>query len=254
MPKIIFAIMTLLLCFSPLPANAKDKITFATQDFPPFSYLENGEVQGPGAAIIKKICMKLETDYEIILRPWRRSQSMAKKGEVQAIFLIGKNKQRESWIIFSPPIINTEYGFFECTTTPINYKNIYSLRGKRVGVYGPSNTSNELIKISKPLRGRISIDTTPDDIAPFKKLSKCRVDAVYSNKEVGFAMIEKLNLDNIQFAGANKDINYYIGFSKEFAPPEFVKKFNKELENMKKTGELQLILNKFGMQAAHEAQ
>ncbi len=231
-------------------AFAAEKITFATQDFPPFSYLEEGEVQGPGTEIINIICNKMGTNYEIILLPWRRAQGMIKHGTVQALFFIGKNEQRESWLKFSEPIVQTEYGFFECTTSPINYKDIYSLRGKRIGVYGPSNTSNELKKIGKKLQHRMTIDVTPDDIAPFRKLSKGRVDAVYSNKAVGFAMIEKLGLDNIQFAGQNKKLNYYMGFSKQFAPSEFIEKFNNNLREMKKSGALKKILQEYGMTEA----
>ncbi|OEU65336.1 MAG: ABC transporter substrate-binding protein [Desulfovibrio sp. S3730MH75] len=232
------------------PIFAAEKITFATQDFPPFSYLEKGEVQGPGVEIINIICNKMETKYELLLLPWRRAQAMAKKGIVQALFFIGKNKQRESWLEFSEPIVQAEYGFFECTTRPINYKNIYSLRGKRIGVYGPSNTSNELKKIENKLQHRMTIDVTPDDIAPFRKLSKCRVDGVYSNKAVGFAMIQKLGLDNIQFTGVNKKLSYYIGFSKQHTPPEFIKEFNNNLCKIKKSGELKKILEKYGMTAA----
>ncbi|WP_031481907.1 substrate-binding periplasmic protein [Maridesulfovibrio frigidus] len=243
----LFAIL-LTLC---KPAYAEDYLVFATQDFPPFSYLVNGEVKGPGADIINSVCNKMSKKIELQLFAWQQAQDMAEKGEVQALFFVGKNKQRETWLDFSPPIIQVEYGFFECTYSPINYENIHSLQDLTVGAYGPSNTSIELKKIAQKLESRIDVSIMPDDSALFKKLSKSKVDAVYSNKDVGSAMIHKLALDNIQYAGTDKTLKYYIAFSKKHTPTAFVKEFNKALREMKKSGELKKILQEYGMTVAN---
>ncbi|WP_245543749.1 substrate-binding periplasmic protein [Maridesulfovibrio salexigens] len=227
------------------------EISFATQDFFPFSYLENDKVAGPGAEIIREVCKEINVKCDIKLYPWRRSLAMCDKGQVQALFMVGKNKEREQKFYFSPPLIATEYGFFECMDKPVNYNGIESLRNMTIGTYGPSNTSYNLEKLTIDFKSNINIDITPDDLTQFRKLARCRVDAVYSNRDVGLAAIKRLNLNNIAYAGTEKSLNYYIVFSKTHTPSVLVRKFNLSLSLMKESGRLQQILLKYNLKAAY---
>ncbi len=247
--KIAF-IACILLCFIHSAAIAKLNIIFTTQDFYPFSYKQNGKVLGPGAEIIRTICNKINAECTITLHPWRRSIAMIKKGQTQSVFLVGKNKEREKWLAFSPAVVSTEYGFFECTESPLKYKNIQSLSGKTIGVYGPSNTSYQLKKTTRPIEKEVSIDLTPDDLTQFRKLSRCRVDAVYSNRDVGMAVIQGLKVQNVRYVVTDKKLNYYFAFSKKHTPAVFIRQFNAQLDKMKKSGELKNILDKYKMEMA----
>ncbi len=251
MKNIIPLTISLLLVLGTLfPASAKMQITFATQDFFPFSYVQDNRIEGPGAEIIRTVCARINTDCKITIQPWLRSIRMTRRGKAHGIFMVGKNSEREKWMTFSPAIMVTEYGFFECLEAPIEYKEPKNLIGKTIGVYGPSNTSRQLENLIKEFSSKVSIDLTPDDITQFRKLSRCRVDTVYSNREVGFATIKSINASNIVYTGTDKKILYYIGFSREHTPEEFIHNFNNEIELMKKSGELSLILSKYNMQAA----
>lgn len=247
---IIIIAAFLLLTLSNAPLRAGGAISFATQDFYPFSYKKNGEIVGPGAEIIRTTCQNINADCELSIRPWRRSVAMAKNGLTHAIFMVGWNKERTEWLTFSPAIMKTEYGFFECTDAPLNYIGPRSLIGKTVGVYGPSNTSHQLERLADKTGRQVIISLTPDSLTQFRKLTRCRVDAVYSNREVGQAIIREIKAQNIKYSITQQRLNYYIAFSKKFTPPEFVKKFNREIERMKKSGEMQEILNKYHMQMA----
>lgn len=246
---IALTVLFLLFCYF-ATAEAKIKISFATQDFYPYSYLKDNRIGGPGAEIIRTVCNRINADYTISIQPWRRSILMVKKGQCQALFMIGKNQEREKWISFSPPIISAEYGFFECLESPLGYSGPESLKGKRVGVYGPSNTSVQLEKLIKNIKNNVFVDLTPDDISQFRKLARCRVDAVYSNKDVGMATIKKIQAKNIKYTGTDKVINYYIGFSRRNTPEIFIRRFNNEINRMKMSGELKQLLGRYDMQAA----
>lgn len=232
-------------------AAARMEIKFATQDFFPFSYKENGKIKGPGIEIVQKICSKINVKYTVDIFPWRRSLAMCNKGQIQALFMVGKNKEREQNFKFSPPLIATEYGFFECINKPINYDGISSLHNMTIGAYGPSNTSYNLKNLIITSDNNITIDITPDDLTQFKKLARCRVDAVYSNKDVGLAIIKRLKIKNLTYAGTEKKLNYYIAFSTKHTPAMLIKKFNHYLLLMKESGHLQQILSKYNLQAAN---
>ncbi|MCP4133578.1 MAG: transporter substrate-binding domain-containing protein [bacterium] len=227
----------------------KNKFIFATQDFPPFSYEINEQVSGPGAELITEICKEMNVDCSLRLLPWSRAQREVKNGSANALFFLARNEERDKWLYYSPPIINTSYGFFVSADNPIKYRKPSDIKGYTVGVYGPSNTSRSLGKISEKSSG-VKIDMTPHDEAAFKKLSHKRIDAVYSNKEVGLAMIKKLGLKNIRYAGSSKSIKYYIAFSKEHTNKKNIETFISVYKKLYKRGTIGQILKKYHMQAA----
>ena len=95
--------------------------------------------------------------------------------------------------------------------------------------------------------GGFNIDVSVDDIAAFKKLNIKRVDAAYSNKDVGMSLIKDLGLDQVKYSFSHKKITYYVAFSKKAADKATINLFLKTAEEMKKSGEIKKILDKYHM-------
>lgn len=224
-------------------------LVFNTQDFPPFSYEIDNKVSGPAVEIIEAVCEKINVDCSFRLLPWTRAQKQVEWGEANAMFVIGWNKAREEWLFFTPPIMKTEYGFFVRDDNPLEFKDVSGIKGYTVGVYGPSNTSRTLEKIQTEV-GNLVIDRQPDDESGFKKLAAGRVDAVFSNKAVGFAIINKFNLKKLRYAGRQMDLNYFIGFSKKFNDKALVDRFNSSFMELYKDGTVKEILDKYYLEQA----
>jgi polar amino acid transport system substrate-binding protein len=220
-----------------------------TQDFAPFNYEVNGVVSGPAADISRKICSEMKIDCSMHLLPWRRAQDEVANGTAQGLFVIGWNEERAKTLYFSPPILNTEYGFFVRDDNPLKFKQNLDVKGYTIGVFGPSNTATALEKIKAEIK-ELTIDMTPDDESAFKKLSLDRVDAVFSNKDVGNDMMRKLGIRNIQYSGRQQTLKYYIGFSQKFTGKKLVDQFNATFRNLYKRGLIQEILAKYHMEAA----
>lgn len=163
------------------------------------------------------------------------------------MFIIGWTEERSRWLHFSPPILNTEYGVFVRTDNPLEFKNPVDIKGYTIGVYGPSSTSVSLDSIRNEI-GDLKIDLRPDDESGFVKLSQGRVDAVYSNKDVGYALIKKLGLTNIRYAGRSKKIKYYIGFSQQYTDRDLVERFNTTYRDLHKNGTIPEILKKYALE------
>ncbi|MDE1465251.1 substrate-binding periplasmic protein [Spartinivicinus poritis] len=232
-----------------------DTLSFNTQDFPPFSYEKQGRVEGAGAEIIRAVCNKMQISCTIRLLPWRRAQEEAKKGKVNGLFMIGKNKVREKWLYFSSPIIETQYGFFVRKNDNLNYQELSNIAGYQVGVYGPSNTSYTLETIKSQMLKQeifpIKITFLPDDIGLFKMLDKGRViESVFSNKAVGFEIIKNNNLERIRYAGSYKKLYYYVGLSKQYTPKSVVDSFNNRYFELCSAGVIGSILDRFELEKA----
>lgn len=223
------------------------KLIFNTQDFAPFNYAIDGVVSGPAPEIIRAICKDLKWDCSFRLLPWIRAQEEVRQGKAHAMFVIGWNKPRSKWLYFTAPIMNTEYGFFVRKDNPLQFKKVSDVKGYKVGVFGPSNTSMSLGKIQAQIKD-MTIDMRPDDEAGFKKLSFKRVDAVYSNRDVGYALIKKLNLKNIRYAGAQRKLKYHIGFSQKYNDKKIFEQFNSKYKELYKKGVIKKILSSHNME------
>jgi polar amino acid transport system substrate-binding protein len=235
------------LLFAGLAGGAELKLN--TQDFAPFNYEVKGVVSGPAADIIRKICSEMKNDCSLHLLPWRRAQDEVANGTAHGLFVIGWNEERAKTLYFSPPILNTEYGFFVRDDNPLKFKQNSDVKGYTVGTFGPSNTATALEKIKGEIK-ELTIDMTPDDESAFKKLSLGRVDAVFSNKDVGNDMMRKLGIKNIRYSGRQQSLKYYIGFSQKFTDKKLVDQFSATFRNLYKRGLIQEILVKYHMEAA----
>ncbi|WP_159084335.1 substrate-binding periplasmic protein [Dongshaea marina] len=217
---------------------ADTELKFATQEFAPFSYTIGSRISGPVVEIIKKVCdiNKFKCSFKVL--PWSRATRYVEVGLMNGLFVIGWSQERAQWLYFSPALVRTEYGVFVQKDNPLNYHKASDLKDYTVGVYGPSNTANALEALKRQ-NNQIKIDMNPHDEFPFKKLSVGRVDAVYSNKDAGLALIYKLGLNNIRYAGRDKTLDYHIGFSKRLTPKPVVDQFNRTLATLYQAGYIQ---------------
>jgi polar amino acid transport system substrate-binding protein len=230
-------------------AASAQEVIFDTQDFAPFSYMKGGDVAGPGVDVIKAVCKEAGLACAFNLLPWARAQSDVKAGKAHALFLIGWNAERETWLSRSPAVVVTEYGFFVPLSDRIVIRDMAQLKDYSVAVYGPSNTQATLEKVKAGVPG-MALDVSPDDESAFRKADSERVRAVFSNRDVGNAMIAKIGLKNLRYAGKQSDLNYYIGFSKEFTPAGAVDKFNAAYKRLYQSGEIQRILKSYKLDPA----
>jgi polar amino acid transport system substrate-binding protein len=231
-----------------VPAAAAELI-LNTQDFAPFSYEANGAVAGPAADIIHRVCADAKIACTLRLLPWRRAQQEVQDGQAHGMFVIGWNAARAKWLHFSPALMVTEYGFFVREGDGLAFRQNADVKGYTVGVYGPSNTATALEKIKDEI-GDLTIDMTPDDEAAFRKLALGRVGAVYSNRDVGYDLLRRLDIKNVRYAGRQQTLKYYVGFSQKATDKVLVDRFNASFRALHGKGVVQEILARYRMDPA----
>lgn len=244
-PSFISRILLALFAGIAIQSQAVD-LTFNTQEFAPFNYSEEGVVKGPAREVIDLVCQEIDVTCTFRSLPWIRAQSEVRKGLVNGMFVIGWNEKRAAWVAFTPPLLQTEYGFFVHRSNQGDFSSIQDFKGYTVGVFGPSNTSYSLEEIARQVEG-MTLDVTTDDIAAFKKLNAGRLDAVFSNRDVGLAMVERLGLTDVKYAFKQRELNYYIGFNKESTDAALVERFNEAFTRLYDTGVIPEILKKHEM-------
>lgn len=250
--KKVGRLLAFVLCLASTQSWSQE-LKFTTQDFPPFSYNINGVVSGPAVDIIRRVCAEMNTRCSFRLLPWTRAQEQVKSGKANGMFVIGWNERRAKWVHFTPPIMNTEYGIFVHVDNSLKFGKPSDIAGYKVGVYGPSNTSNSLKKIqtnmAKDGLKAITVDMRPDDESGFKKLALGRLDAVFSNRDVGLALIAKLGLvDKVRYSGSQRKLKYYIGFSMAHNDKKVLETFDAAFKKLHESGEVKKILDKHSME------
>ncbi len=227
------------------------RLVFVTQQYPPFNYLERGDsagrVVGPVPEIVAMACRRMGADCTFRLLPWARAQQEVRSGMADGIFTIGHVPERESWLRFCPPLVRAEYGFFVRMENPLRYIAPRDVVGYRVGVYGPSLTSDILTQLAR--QTSMTVDMAPDIDSGFLKLAQGRIDAVFANRENGQATIGLLRLANLRYAGWHSRVDYTVAFARH-APPEVVTAFEAALRALHREGELQRCLAAYGLQSA----
>ena len=251
-----YGILTLVLLLAPIISDAADRLRFVTLDFAPFIYGENQNVAGPGYEVVSAVCERAGIDCSFDIYPWRRAQELMKSGEADGMIVIGRNAVREQWIRFTPPHFRTEYGIFVSADNPIQLDDLGGLSELRIGVFAPSNTATQLGRISDEIVSRglapIDIKQRPDDPSGFRKLAVGRLDAVYSNRDRGYMILQAEGLqDKVRYAGGHQEILYYAGFTREFADTGLLDRFDEAWRAIFDDGLGQKIILKYGLEPAN---
>ncbi len=236
-------------------AFAQGQLRFVTLEFSPFISGKNQQVAGAARDVISEICVRAEIVCSFDVFPWRRAQELLKSGEADGLMVAGRNARREEWLNFSPPMFRTEYGFFVRSENALIYDARAQVAGYRVGVIAPSNSEVQLEALNEDLlaqgKAPVEIDGHPDDSAGMRKLAAGRLDAVYSNRERGWAIIDDKQLQGkIRYAGADKEILYYTGINKSYPNPEVVQRFFEAWKALYSEGTAQRIIEGYGLEAA----
>jgi polar amino acid transport system substrate-binding protein len=201
--------------------------------------------------VIRVVCQEAQLNCVLRLYEWGHAQELVKQGKAHGMFVIGWNAARAKFLRRSLPIIETEYGFFVRADDPLTYREIADMRDYTIGVFGPSNTSRTLRQIENTLRAqdmRIHIKETRDDKPLFQELAEgSGVRAVFSNKDVGNAILNGLGVTNVKYAGQYKVLLYYVGFSQKLVPATTVEKFDAAFRKLRRAGVVQEIYANSGL-------
>ncbi len=156
-----------------------------TQNFDPFHYANpvTGELDGPAVQLIKKTCAdaRLRCVLRLGDKSWEETQKQVRDGSGDGLFLIGWDASRAEYLQRTEEILSTEYGFFVRADDPLNFTGPKALDGYTVGVYGPSNTSKTLDKITVGLRSegiRLDKDLQKDSSNSRRTLIRCATIAI----------------------------------------------------------------------------
>ncbi len=216
-----------------------NKLTMATNaEFPPFEYVEKGEVVGADVDIAKAIADKLGMELEIVNIDFDAALTGAATGKYDmAVAGITANEDRRKNMNFSDEYYKASQAIIVMADSEI--KTAEDLKGKKVSCQ--EGTTGEQFLLDEKYEIQ-SFKTGAEAIAA---LTAGKVDAVVIDNQVALALSEKQDGATVVLDEALTQESYAIALEK--GDDELTEKINGALKELKEDGTLNKIFDKYDL-------
>lgn len=219
-------------------------ITVVTEDAPPYNFVTNGQLKGPGPDIAKAILNDLKIDSKINVYPWARAYNMAKTQENVLIFSMARNDAREHMFKWVGKIAPYNVYFFKLANrSDVVVKNLNDAKKYNIGGVTADVKAQTLQSL-----GFKNLDLISKDEINLKKLKGKRIDLMPSTMLTMESFSKKLGFKNSDFEPVYKinelSTDLYMAFSNKTSDV-IVNKFRKSLKKLTANGTIAKIMAKY---------
>lgn len=216
-----------------------------TEQYPPFSYQENGEARGFCVELVRRILERLgHGGAEIVFYPWARAYMKLSDEDGHVLFPMSRSTERDARFRFVGPVFEDTMVFFRRRGSTVNIASLEDAR--RVGAIGV--TRDDFYHQFLAGQGFINLDISVCQSNDFKKLAQGRVDLVPMGEKALSGFIgRQFGLDPNLFERVGPAIyraEVFIGFSGS-TPDEEIESWQKALDELKEAGVYEAIMNRY---------
>ncbi len=241
----IFLLALLAVYQQPADLQAGELVVGTSTGYPPYYYVEDGELKGVCVAVINQTAQLLGMQVVYRQYPWKRLLKYGKTGEVDAIMPLFKTTGREQFLVFPDiEIALEENNFFTRKGSGINFTGaLRDLVGHPIGIvvgysYGSAfDTADYLKKI-----------VTENDLNLMQMFKFKRFPIGLGNRQVVRYFARKIGgIEDLVFLDPPiTKAPLYIAFSKAKNHAKLTTDFSKALRKVKRTQAYQNILKTYG--------
>ncbi|MDB5550839.1 MAG: hypothetical protein JWL86_823 [Rhizobium sp.] len=151
-------------------AQALD-IRLVTEEYPPFSFRENGKYKGSSIDQVDILMKQAGLDYTIDMMPWARALALAEKQPMHCVFSTAHNEERDPHFKWVEPLLTGRTLLIRKTGSKIDPHTIDEAKDYLVGTQRDDFTADLLKK-----HGFEKLDLASDFNLTLKKLMLGRID------------------------------------------------------------------------------
>lgn len=229
------------------PAAARD-LNFVGQEYPPFNWVEGGEVRGGMLEVLKKACEKLKHNCKFSIVPLARGVQMLEDGAVDGVMSLIPNEERAKYANFSPTLVVSNLAYFGAKGKAKKAASLKDLEGWTVGAVRGSTSYKLAAEHQKQIKTMTLVEEVNNETM-VKKLQGGRYGdkgAIMGGDAVLGFEAKKIKLD-LELVLNGDAQGFTTAFSKKSVDAATLAEFNKTLEAMKKSGEVKSVLDKFSL-------
>lgn len=195
-------------------------ITVASEVFPPYQYMENGQMVGPMVVIMQKACAAAKLQCNFVMLPWVQALQGAENGDYEVLFSILDSPVRRDKFVMGPPMVASAYAAFVLSRNPWVYSSPASLKGLTIAAYGPSGTS--FVAQELAAQGGATVDVNKTMLESFQRLVEGAYGpdgVVIANRDVGQYLMRQNGVSGPKPAGVVRYASYTFGVSRKARDP-----------------------------------
>ena len=249
MPVKKLFILAIITVFSTInPCHAGRVLQIATLNYPPYQYVENGQIKGFTADIVREIFKRMDQPIQIKRYPFQRAIHNIKNGKADIIFTFYYKKEREAFADYSKEtLVDQTIALFVRNDSSIEFDgNLSKLNQYRFGLvrfsYGKifdSAVKNNVIT---------KLDYVSEMDLNMKKFLAKRFEILPSDRWVAHYYYTKViaNSRGVKIKELKPPVDTFpafIGFSKVNNLDAIRKKVDDTLKKMKSDGTYQEIID-----------
>lgn len=254
---LLMALLITLLYEAEAHASVKVEI-YGDEDYPPYSYMNNGHLVGIYADLIHKAAEKLLPEYEVILKPvpWRRGIDGLKNGYIFALFPPYFSSDRTSFVESLSRPLYRESVIIVCRESVMHEPRMVFPDDFSELVIGRNTDfllSGEFVSAARD--GKFRLNETRGNNKNLQKLVNGRIDC-YANDRLSiwytYSAMKKTDpsIERTKIVEAMEltQQDAYIAYSKNYHAEyrdDFIKKMNDALDSLNKDNTVLELINKY---------
>ncbi len=219
------------------PAAADEPLHMTTEDYAPYTFMEDGEVVGIGGDQIRELMARAGLDYRVEMMPWARALSLAERRPRTCVFTAAHTEDRHPRFKWVEPLFVDRALVAGDEGTTLAPKTAAELAQYRIGTQTGDYTIEMLSDI-----GVTDIDTAKTHELSVIKLLKGRVDLV-SLTEDAMATLGKQGVV-LEPVYTLSEVDIAIACNKT-VPDETVAKMQDALDSMREDGFQDAVIAKY---------
>lgn len=214
--------------------NSTSKLTFYTEQFPPYNYQENGTVTGIAVDLLSEVTNKMGSQVapsQIHLVPWTEAYQATLNSSNSVIFSTARLADREGSFKWAGPIFTDTYVLFTKWDSNVAVNNASDLNGHRIGVIRDSAAITKITEAGVAENNLVYYTNATEIVSD---LSSGNIDFWCYPQTVGRTLTEQVTGDYYHFKAAYHLSNYdfYYAFSKD-VPDSTVNAFQQAIDALK---------------------
>lgn len=228
-----------LFCLMSFPTKAQTKYQIVTENYPPYNYESDGEIQGCCTEVVRAILDRIDMDIPIKLMDWNSAYHFAMHEPGGIVYSLTRTKARETLFRWVGPIARNEWVFFARKGRGIKIHNLNDAKKYVVGTY-----YNDVCEEFLYEHDFKKIACSDEDKLNPDKLMNGKIDLWLVADRISGRLLAKqagVNPDELEMVYMVRETPLYIGFNRD-VPVRVVNKFQAALNEIKKEGIFKKIM------------
>ncbi len=227
----------------------KINLSLMSEEFPPYNFTVNNQFQGISADVLSYIIQNNSNEItfsKIEILPWARSYRLVQENPNTVLFAVTKTKEREKLFKWAGPISSAKNVLIGLKSKKIKIKSNEDILKYRIGIVRDDAASQLVFKKFQLDYNSKNIVIGTSSVPNIKMLFSGRVDLFAYDENVAKWLMksEKLPINEVEVVDILAEGEHYFAFNKE-TPDEVVQKFQKSIDELRKSKELFKIQNKY---------